>query len=104
MLSIFLLFRMVLLFTLPILDGIGIMHYGSLWALLGLVLIVSGLKLTTIWIMIDYAKYALRWRLRLRFTSYFVVLFAMRSEGDFIAFLETVLLSRCSSVILISGV
>ena len=105
MLSIFLLFKMVLLFALPILTGVGIMHYGSLWALLGLVLIVSGLELTTIWIrLIDYASYALWWRLRLRFTSYFVVLFTMRLEGDFIAFSETVLLSQCSSVILISDV
>ena len=60
MLRIFLLFRMVLLFTLPILTGIEIMHYGSLWALLGLVLIVLGLRLTTIWIrLINYASYAL---------------------------------------------
>ena len=51
---------MVLLFALPILTGIGIMHYDSLWALLGLVLIVSGLRLTTIWIrLIDDAGYAL---------------------------------------------
>ena len=51
---------MVLLFALLILTGVGIMHYGSLWALLGLVLIVSGLGLTTIWIrLIAYASYAL---------------------------------------------
>ena len=44
----------------PILTDIEIMHYGSLWALLGLVLIVLGLGLTTIWIrLIDYASYAL---------------------------------------------
>ena len=56
----FLLFRMVLLFAMPIFTGIGIMHYGSLWALLGLVLIILGLGLTTIWIrLIDYANYAL---------------------------------------------
>ena len=80
MLSIFLLFRMVLLFALPIFTDIGIMHYGFLWALLGLVLIALGLELTTIWIrLIDYASYALWWRLRPRFTSYFVVLFTMRS-------------------------
>ena len=60
MLSIFLLFRMVLLFALPILTVVGIMHYDSLWALVGLVLIVSGLGLTTIWIrLINYANYAL---------------------------------------------
>ena len=60
MLRIFLLFRMVLLFAMPIFIGVGIMHYGSLWALLGLVLIISGLRLTTIWIkLIDYASYAL---------------------------------------------
>ncbi len=51
---------MVLLFALPIFTGIGIMHYDSLWALLGLVLIVSGLGLITIWIrLIDYASYTL---------------------------------------------
>ena len=51
---------MVLLFALLIFIDAGIMHYGSLWALLGLVLITSGLGLTTIWIrLIDYASYAL---------------------------------------------
>ena len=105
MLSIFLRFRMVLSFALLISTSVGIMPYSFLQALLELVLIASGFKLTTIWIkLIGYVSYVFWQRLRLRSTSFFDVLFIVRSEGDFTAFSEIVLLFQCSSVILINGV
>lgn len=104
-LSIFLRFKMVLLFALPIFIGTGVTPYASLWAPSKLALIVFVPGVITLWLgRIGFVNCVLSQRLRLRPILYFTVPFTMRLDGDSIAFSEIVFLFQRSSAILTSSV